>query len=57
MASEFSRGPKVHPKRNLCGEIKYTFKVRITELFFEAMETSGEPGKLSNFELECGLFS
>ena len=57
MASDFSRSPKIHPKRSLCGEIKYTFKVRITELYFEAIETNRDPEKLSNFELECGLFS
>ena len=54
MASEFSRGPKIHPKRSLCGEIKYTFKVRITELYFEASETNRDPSK---FELEYSLFS
>ena len=57
MASEFSRGPKIHPKRTLCGEFKYTFKASITELYFQAIETDGDPEKLPNFELACGLFS
>ena len=38
MDSEFSSGPKIHPKRS-CGEIKYAFKVSHTELYFEAIET------------------
>ena len=57
MDSEFSRARKIHPKRSLCGEMKYTFKVRITELYFEAIEISCDPEKLSNdSELECGSF-
>ena len=55
MANELSGGPKIYPRRNLCGEIKYTFKV--TELYFEAIETNRDPEKLSNFELEWGLLS
>ena len=46
MASEFSRGPKIHTKRSLCGEFKYTFKVRITELYLKAIETNRDPEKL-----------
>ena len=49
MASEFSRGPKIHSKKSLCGEIKYTFKVRIAELYFEAIESNRDTKKLSNF--------
>ena len=43
MASDFSRSPKINPKRSLCGEIKYTFKVKITELYFEAIENQWRP--------------
>ena len=57
MTRELSCGPKIQTKRSLCGEIKYTVKVIITELYFEAMETNRDPEKLSNFELECGLVS
>ena len=56
MASELRRGPKIHPKRSLCEEFKYAFKARINELYFQAIETNGDPEKVSNFELECGLF-
>ena len=47
-------GRKYIQKGVLYGEIKYTFKVRITELDFEASETNRDPEKLSNLELECG---
>ena len=47
MANEFSPGPKIHLKRSLCGEIKYTFKVRIIELYFEAIESNRDPEKNS----------
>ena len=57
MTKELSCGPKIQTKRSLCGGIKYTVKVKITELYFEAMETNRDPEKLSNFELECGLVS
>ena len=49
MASEFSRGPKIHSKKSLCGEIKYTFKVRIAELYFEAIESHRDTEKTLKF--------
>ena len=55
MTKELSGGPKIQTKR--FGEMKYTFRVIITVLYFEAMETNRNPEKLSNFELECGLVS
>ena len=30
---------------------------RTTELYFETIEANQDPEKLTNFELECGLFS
>ena len=49
MASDFNRGPKIHSKTSLCGEIKYTFKVRIAELYFEAIETNRYAEKTLKF--------
>ena len=47
--------------RNILAERKYqnrtTFKVRTTELYFETIEANQDPEKLTNFELEYGLFS
>ena len=47
---------KIRLKRSLCRELKHTFKARITELNFEAIETNRDLEKLLNFELQCGLF-
>ena len=56
MASEFSRGAKIHPKRSLCWEIKYTFKIRITELYFEAIETNRDPKNSQILHLNVTYF-
>ena len=40
---------KIRPKRSLCGEIKRTFKARITELYFEAIETNRDLEKILKF--------
>ena len=56
MTRELSAGPKVHTKRSLVGEIKYTFKVIITELYFDAMETNREPEKLLILSLNMAYF-
>ena len=56
MACEFSGGPKIYPKRSFCGEIKHTFKVRPTELYFEAIESNGDPENSQMLSLNVAYF-